>query len=91
MILAGLVSHSIHTDLIEPTAVAAALGAVAVQAAALAVSFGVIGQGTASTIVAITVAATLALCQLAHAVLARQVADLAFRHHLLQGKIPGKP
>jgi hypothetical protein len=68
----GLIANSIHSGLIEPSALVAAVMSVVVQAVALAVSFLWISQTTAAHVVVIVSAVVLAVAQVAHALLSRQ-------------------
>jgi hypothetical protein len=71
---AGLVANAIHTGSIEPSAIVTSVGAVVAQAVALLVSFAWISDATAGTVAAVTTAVVLALAQIAHALLSKQVA-----------------
>jgi hypothetical protein len=70
---AAVVANAIHTGTIEPSAIVAAVGAVAVQVVALLVSFAWISNEAAGTVIAITTAVVLAIAQVAHAVLSRRL------------------
>jgi hypothetical protein len=69
--ISGLIANAIHTGAIEPSAITAAVVAVAVQAVALLVSFAVIANVTAGTVIAIVTAVVLAGAQIAHALLSK--------------------
>jgi hypothetical protein len=70
---AGLLANAIHTGQIEPSAVVASIVAVVVQALSLAVSFLWISEAQAQRIVVIVTAIVLAVAQIAHALLSREV------------------
>jgi hypothetical protein len=70
---AGLLANAIHTGQIEPSAIAASVAAVLAQALSLAVSFLWISEAQAQHVVVIVTAVVLAVGQVAHALLSRQV------------------
>jgi hypothetical protein len=71
--LAGLLANAIHNGMIEPSAIVASVGAVVGQAVSLAVSFLWITEVTAQHVVVIVTAVVLAVAQVAHALISRQV------------------
>jgi hypothetical protein len=69
----GLIANAIHTGNIEPSALTTAIIAVVAQVVALAVSFLWITEATAQHVVVIVTAIVIAVAQIAHALLSRQV------------------
>jgi hypothetical protein len=70
---AGLLANAIHTGQIEPSAIIASIVAVVVQALSLAVSFLWITEAQAQHVVVVVTAVVLAVAQIAHALLSKQV------------------
>jgi hypothetical protein len=75
--VAGLVANAIHTGSIEPSALTTAVLAVVGQAVSLVVSFALIDNTTAGTVISITSAVVFAAATIAHALLSKQVPPAA--------------
>jgi hypothetical protein len=70
---AGLLANAIHTGAIEPSAIVTSVVAVVAQVVALLVSFLLISEAEAAHIVVIVTAGVLAVAQVAHALISKQV------------------
>lgn len=70
---AGVIANAIHTGSIEPSAITTSILAVAGQAVSLIVSFALISNAEAGTIISIITAVVGAAAVIAHALLSRQV------------------
>jgi hypothetical protein len=73
--VAGLIANAIHTGSIEPSALTTAILAVVVQAVSLIVSFALISNETAGTVISIITAVVGAAAVIAHALISKQVAS----------------
>jgi uncharacterized membrane protein YeaQ/YmgE (transglycosylase-associated protein family) len=71
--VAGLIANAIHTGSIEPSALTTAVLAVVGQAVALVVSFALISNETAGTVISIVAAVVGAAAVIAHALISKQV------------------
>lgn len=71
--LGGVIAHALHTGKINPSATEMYGLALVSQLVALLVSFAVIGQSTAATVIAVTTAVLAAGVQVAHALQSKKV------------------
>jgi hypothetical protein len=71
---AAVIANAIHTGNIEPSAITTAVIAVVGQAVSLLVSFALIDNTEAGTVIAIATAAIGAAAMIAHALLSKKVA-----------------
>jgi uncharacterized membrane protein YeaQ/YmgE (transglycosylase-associated protein family) len=70
---AGVLANALHTGSIEPSALTTTILAVVGQAVALVVSFALISNETAGTVISIITAVVGAVAVIAHALLSKQV------------------
>jgi hypothetical protein len=70
---AGVIANAIHSGQISPSAIEVSVLSVVAQAVALAVSFLWITNGVAAQVTVIVTAGVIAVANIAHALLSRQV------------------